>query len=1088
MVTATPYDPGTGSLVTNGLPFGTSMVMVTNNQTSCSFTTSIYVDDIPAIPMVNTSDMTILNQLICNPDGSVTINQITVNDAAGNPVTYNTFANFNFDWFRGTNFATATPILSGIGENAINPAKVPTIGADTYWFVITKQAAAGSPGAGCSSAPIQAIIKDKSTDPTAVITEPAPQTSCDPLNPNGSLSVTIDGGAAAAGYTIAWEVESPAGSGTYGPVPVANGGNTDVIFDVAAANYRVTITDNATGCSVVSLGTLTENLDLGTPRIDAIAVVNTTDCIGSGSLEVTAISPDPVIADHTFTWFQDTNGNGILEASEEIVNPLGAASPLLDNLVAGTYYVIATNINTTCDSKPVQKTVADKHTDPVVVISEDQPNVSCDPANGTGQLSVTADGSTDIVQYLFEWFQGDIRTNPGATLITQDVTTLGNLGPFTYSVRVTNNITGCIKAAAWTVADMPQLSKPKILAVDKMEPFDCISSTSYIEVTSVSTGPVTPDHTYEWYLGDLTNLIAGVTGPRLDNPAPGDYYIIAINVTTSCPSDPYWVEVTGDSIIYPNITIMQDFPQTSCDPNLPNGQLSATVDAGFDDTNPNYTWQWYTGLTNDPTKIIPGETGSTLDSVTSGDFTLEVMDMTSGCTGTQSYSLQNQVDVFIPNAAASSDPVKNCVTPDGKVSGRVTNRTGGNFTYRWYIGNSVKATPDYVGQTWDSLDVGTYTVDILDNTTSCVSDPATVEVTDGTIIPDLVLSIDQPLTVCDVARPDGQLSATVNTDTATAVVAGYIFDWWNGTVTTGPPDFTGPVYPGLAAGDYTVRVTRILTGCTAELTGTVVDSTLTPPSPEAEVISHQLSCISLIGAVKADVNGGTSGYSFAWYNGPDGSGTEIGNLPFLSGLDAGIYSVRATDNATGCISDPVPVEVLDKRTDPEFDFTLKAAICETLTGSASLNIRNEVSVANIEWTDKNTGEVLVGVSIYDQPPGRQFDVLVTTVYGCTATGEVEIPTDINSFNGISPNGDGENDSWEIACITLFPNNHIEIYNRNGTLVYMADGYNNADVSFDGIGENGAYLIGKDLPDGTYFYIIDKRDGSPPIRGFLELLR
>ena len=56
------------------------------------------------------------------------------------------------------------------------------------------------------------------------------------------------------------------------------------------------------------------------------------------------------------------------------------------------------------------------------------------------------------------------------------------------------------------------------------------------------------------------------------------------------------------------------------------------------------------------------------------------------------------------------------------------------------------------------------------------------------------------------------------------------------------------------------------------------------------------------------------------------------------------------------------------------------------------------------------------------------------------------------------------------------------------MVYEADGYNNSQISFKGIGEQGLYLANKELPDGTYFYIIDKRDGSKPKTGYLELAR
>ena len=56
------------------------------------------------------------------------------------------------------------------------------------------------------------------------------------------------------------------------------------------------------------------------------------------------------------------------------------------------------------------------------------------------------------------------------------------------------------------------------------------------------------------------------------------------------------------------------------------------------------------------------------------------------------------------------------------------------------------------------------------------------------------------------------------------------------------------------------------------------------------------------------------------------------------------------------------------------------------------------------------------------------------------------------------------------------------------IVAHSIGINNSQISFRGIGEEGIYLGSKELPVGTYFYIIDKRDGSKPKSGFLELTR
>jgi hypothetical protein len=64
---------------------------------------------------------------------------------------------------------------------------------------------------------------------------------------------------------------------------------------------------------------------------------------------------------------------------------------------------------------------------------------------------------------------------------------------------------------------------------------------------------------------------------------------------------------------------------------------------------------------------------------------------------------------------------------------------------------------------------------------------------------------------------------------------------------------------------------------------------------------------------------------------------------------------------------------------------------------------------------------------------------------------------------------------------------VKVFNRAGTLVYEAVGYDNDNILFDGLSNRGISPMGKNVPDGTYFYIIDKRDGSKPLAGYLEIV-
>jgi len=68
--------------------------------------------------------------------------------------------------------------------------------------------------------------------------------------------------------------------------------------------------------------------------------------------------------------------------------------------------------------------------------------------------------------------------------------------------------------------------------------------------------------------------------------------------------------------------------------------------------------------------------------------------------------------------------------------------------------------------------------------------------------------------------------------------------------------------------------------------------------------------------------------------------------------------------------------------------------------------------------------------------------------------------------GISPNGDGDNDTFNL---TGFNVTQLNIYNRYGTIVYSKANYVN---EWEGKSDNG-----NELPDGTYYYVIERSNGE-----------
>lgn len=109
--------------------------------------------------------------------------------------------------------------------------------------------------------------------------------------------------------------------------------------------------------------------------------------------------------------------------------------------------------------------------------------------------------------------------------------------------------------------------------------------------------------------------------------------------------------------------------------------------------------------------------------------------------------------------------------------------------------------------------------------------------------------------------------------------------------------------------------------------------------------------------------------------------------------------------------------------------------------------------------------------------------LVTMNFLTIGAIQQETGTELNVFNAVSPNDDGLNDILKIQNITLFPNNIVTIYTRWGDKVFEMAGYDNNENVFKGFSN---VRNTKELPEGTYYYVIEKGDGSSNLNGFFVL--
>ncbi|MEQ8548072.1 MAG: gliding motility-associated C-terminal domain-containing protein, partial [Cyclobacteriaceae bacterium] len=160
------------------------------------------------------------------------------------------------------------------------------------------------------------------------------------------------------------------------------------------------------------------------------------------------------------------------------------------------------------------------------------------------------------------------------------------------------------------------------------------------------------------------------------------------------------------------------------------------------------------------------------------------------------------------------------------------------------------------------------------------------------------------------------------------------------------------------------------------------------------------------------------------------------------------------------------IDLINVFTDVDEDALLFTAVSSN-TSIASVS----VSGFNLDISEEAIGTVTITVTADDGRGGIATDEFSLSILEAAVPQEAEIP------QGFSPNGDGVNDMWQVPNIENFPNNTVTIFDRQGNKVYQAKGYNNADVSFEGLASSGAINKSQGLSDGVYYYIIDLGNGE-----------
>jgi len=260
------------------------------------------------------------------------------------------------------------------------------------------------------------------------------------------------------------------------------------------------------------------------------------------------------------------------------------------------------------------------------------------------------------------------------------------------------------------------------------------------------------------------------------------------------------------------------------------------------------------------------------------------------------------------------------------------------------------------------------------------------------------------------------------------------------------------------------------------------------------------------GAINLTVTGGKAPYVYQW----TGPGSFTSTSKDLTALSGGQYLVKVTDadgvfnaaSATVGESDSLLSLTASPKAVIQTMSIDQTVILGVNPGSIQLTVSGGTAPFTYAWSGPG-GFSSDAENIADLQGGT-YTVTVVDDNGCSMTLSTKVDVQIVLSedqscvvivpNVFTPNGDGINDYFEISCLYNYANAEIEIFNRNGNLLFKRDHYGNTDywgskekAFWNGRSENSLNFMGSELPVGTYYYILKLGNGKV-LTGFVFLAR
>ncbi len=707
----------------------------------------------------------------------------------------------------------------------------------------------------------------------------------------------------------------------------------------------------------------------GPPPVTAtISNVTNVSCFG-GSNGSATVEPDGGVPPYTYHWSNNQTTQTAI------------------NLAAGTYQVTVTG-----SSGSGTATASATVTQPTALTLTTAVSNTITCAQPTATVTATVGGGTP--SYDVNWSNGQNGTQA-------EYSSGGS-----YSVSVTDQ-NGCTKVVAFNISS--NTTTPTAVAGPDAS-ISCVQPNTTLNGTGSSSGG---SFSYLWTTAD-GNIVSGATTLTPTVNAPGTYQLKVTNSTNGCTATD--IAVVTSNISPPSatatggeITCTQTSVQLTLTTNANPATFAWTGPNGFTSTQQNpvvgASGTYQVVVTNTPngcstttsTTVTLNTTPPTVNVTAGGVLTCSNQSVTiAGASNGTNYSwtgpngfssTQQNPSVTVSGVyTLSSTGANGCVasdtafvpqntTPPGataSATGQLTCTTlsvqlngstpAGNPTYSWTGPNGFTSS----AQNPTVQNPGDYILKVTSGVNGCTS-TATATVVQNTTPPGATASAAGQIT-CTVS------SVQLNGSTPAQNPS---YSW------TGPNGFTSSAQnPTVQApGDYILKVTSGINGCTSTATATVVQNT-TPPTASA-VTPVGITCASSTVQLNGTASSQGAGYSYVWTtsNGNIVSG-ENTLTPVVNAT--GTYVLKVTNSANGCESTASVTVTQNPPVSATTNVVANVSCNGGADGSATATASGGNGVYTYLWS---TGASTASIS---NLPAGTYSMTATDGESCTAVSSVTI--------------------------------------------------------------------------------------------------